>query len=255
MKMCPIMSTSEDALPLPGTADDRSRDRAVNHPAVAHVDADIFRLTFAPDCMTHSCRCRDDGDLQRNDACCQHGADVLVPEKAAILRRAAEVASVMKPRWRQQAGWFDERAPEEDPSAPEGILLRTATTDPDDDTSGCVFLEHTGERGCGLHRAALLNGFDPSEIKPSVCRLYPLSYGEKRLGLSPDFDRYSCANDDGPTVYQVMREAVLAMFGSELVTELDRAEAEIAGRRLRLLPRQATSGEPGPSLLKIRSGS
>jgi len=212
-------------------------DREVNHPQISLVDAEIFTVTFAPDCMTHSCRCRDVGDSQRNDACCQHGADVLVPEKAAILRRAVEVASVMKADWRQPAAWFDETAPELDPDAPEGIVLRTATVDLNDESSGCVFLEHTGARGCGLHSAALAHGFDPAEIKPAVCRLYPLSYGERRLGLSPDFDRYSCANDEGPTVYRLMREEVGAVLGAGLVQELDRIESEIVKRRLRLLPR------------------
>jgi hypothetical protein len=217
-------------------------ERQVNHPLIARVDVDIFTVTFAPDCMTHSCRCRDEDDSQRNDACCQHGADVLVPEKAAILRRAADVASVMKADWRQPVTWFDERAPELDPDAPEGIVLRTATVDPNDESSGCVFLDHTGTRGCGLHLAAMVHGFDPAEIKPSVCSLYPLSHIERRLGLSPDFDRYSCANDDGPSVYRVTREAVAAVFGADLVEELDRVESEILKRKLPILRRSASAG-------------
>ncbi len=249
------MDTSEDVLPSPEPGDGKPTDRAINHPRVTLVDVDIFTATFAPDCMAHSCLCRDDGDTQRNDACCQHGADVLIPEKALILRRAAEIASIMEPAWQQPARWFDERSPEEDPSAPGGILLRTATVDPDDESSGCVFLEHTGERGCGLHRAALANGFDPNEIKPAVCRLYPLSFGDGRLGFSPDFDRYSCANDEGPSVYRVMREAVRAIFGSELVEMLDRTEAEVAPRKLRLLPREPGSAAAEPKLSRIRSRS
>jgi hypothetical protein len=209
--------------------------REINHPLIAFVDVEIFAVTFAPDCMTHSCRCRDDGDSQRNDACCQHGADVPIPEKAAILRRAAEIASVMKADWRQPSTWFDEREPELD--ADVGMVLRTRTVDPDDESSGCIFLEHTGPRGCGLHRAALVHGFDPVEIKPTVCRLYPLTYDNRRLSLSSDFDRYSCANDDGPTVYRVMRQAVGEAFGPALVEELDRVESELTRRKLRLLPR------------------
>lgn len=211
--------------------------RKVEHPLIRSVEADIFTVTFAPDCMTHRCRCRDEGDSARDDACCQHGADVLIPEKAAILRRSAEVASVMKASWRDPARWFDERDPEEDPKAPGGILLRTGTTDPNDDSSGCIFLEHTGGRGCGLHRAALTHGFDPAEIKPAVCRLYPLSHDGRRLGLSPDFPRYSCASEAGPTVYRLMRGVVGAMFGEASLDELDRVEAQVLKRRLRLLPR------------------
>lgn len=222
-----------------GQSMDLSTDREVNHPLIGLVEVDIFTVTFAPDCMTHACRCRDEGDHQRNDACCQHGADVLVTEKAAILRRAAEVASVMRPEWRGRDMWFDESAPALDADAPGGIVLRTGTVDPDDESSGCVFLAQTGPRGCGLHQAALVHGFDPNEIKPHVCRLYPLSYDQRRLGLSPDFDRYSCAGDEGPTVYRLMRDAVAAAFGAELVEELDRVEAEVLRRRLPVLRRQA----------------
>ncbi len=212
----------------------------MKHPRIGLVDGDIFTLTFASDCMTHSCRCRDEGDSQRDDACCQHGADVLVPEKAAILRRAGEIASVLRPQWRQPATWFDERAPELDPQAPDGIILRTGLVDLEDESSGCVFLQHTGARGCGLHRAALVHGFDPAEIKPAVCRLYPLSYDGHRLGLSPDFDRYSCAAFDGPSVYRLMRGALGEMFGAPLVRELDRVESNVVKRKLRVVVAQAT---------------
>jgi hypothetical protein len=151
------------------------------------------------------------------------------------LRRAAEVASVLPAKWQDRATWFDERDPEEDPDAPGGIILRTGTTDLEDESSGCVFLEHTGARGCGLHRAALVHGFHPDEIKPSVCRLYPVSHLAGRLSLSPDFDRYSCANDEGPTVYRLMRDAIRAVFGDALIEELDRVESEVVKRRLRVL--------------------
>jgi hypothetical protein len=222
----------------------RQRAHAINHPLITHVDVDIFSATFAPDCMTHHCRCRDEGDAQRNDACCQHGADVLVTEKAAILNRAVEIASIMKTDRQDPARWFDARPPEEDPSAPGGIVLRTATIDPDDESAGCVFLEHTGARGCGLHRAALVHGFDPDEIKPSVCRLYPLTYGDRLLGFSPDFDRYSCANSAGPKVYRLMREALRAFFGAELIGELDRVESVVAKRSLRVVRAASASLEP-----------
>jgi Fe-S-cluster containining protein len=222
----------------------RKRTQEIDHPLITLVDADIFTVTFAPDCMEHSCRCRDENDVQRNDACCQHGADVLVPEKAAILKRAVEIASVMKADRQVPASWFDERFPELDPTAPEGIVLRTATADPDDESAGCVFLQHTGVRGCGLHRAAVLHGFEPDEIKPSVCRLYPLTHDEGRLGFSPDFERYSCANSSGPRVYRLMREALRATFGDGLIAELDRVESLIVKRSLRVLHDTNTSLEP-----------
>jgi hypothetical protein len=194
--------------------------------------------------MKHRCQCRDENDAQRNDACCQHGADVLVSEKAAILKRAAEIASIMKADRQVPASWFDERSPEPDPSAPGGIVLRTATADLGDDSSGCVFLEHTAARGCGLHRAALIHGFEPDEVKPSVCRLYPLTHDAGRLSFSPDFERYSCANSSGPRVYRLMREALRATFGAELIAELDRVESAVAKRSLPVLRDANVSIEP-----------
>jgi hypothetical protein len=217
----------------------------LNHPAFNSVDGAIFTLTFAPDCMSHACQCREEDNFQRNDACCRYGADVLIPEKAAILRRASEIATVLEPRWRNSERWFDENDPEKDPDAPGGILLRTATTDPTVETSGCIFLEHTGERGCGLHKTALDFGFDPAEIKPAVCRLYPLSAAKHRLGVSPDFDWYSCANDAGPTVYRLMRDVLQSIYGGELVTELDRLETQHLGRRLPIAP-HAAKAQPRP---------
>ena len=212
----------------------------VNHRDIQRVDRDIFRLTFTADCMTHKCRCVAEDGRQRNDACCQHGADVSVPEKAAILRHAPAIAAVLKPGRRDPAGWFDERDPERDPDAPGGIVLRTATADPNDDSSGCIFLQHTGARGCGLHRAALQHGLSPAEIKPKVCRLYPLSWSQGLLGLSPDFNRYSCANESGPTVYRLTRTPIADIFGMNLVEQLDAREAQLRRQHLRLLPRLPT---------------
>src|SRR5436190_19912654 len=82
---------------------------AIDHPQVRLVDREIFTLRFVSDCMSHECRCRDEKDLARADACCQHGADVLRGEKSAILRRASEIASVLKPEWKKPESWFDER--------------------------------------------------------------------------------------------------------------------------------------------------
>src|SRR6185369_4409763 len=208
---------------------------AVNHPLIQRVDSDIFRFTFAADGIQHQCRCRDEGDRRRADACCQYGADVLVGEMHAILRRARDIAPLLKPGRRDPEAWFDLRAPEHAPDVPGGVLVRTATADPRDESSGCVFLEHTGQRGCGLHRAALLRGFEPAEIKPRVCSLYPLTWSDDLLGLSPDFDSYSCAFDGGPTVYRLMRQTIAEVFDAGLADELDRVEAQVSRRALRVV--------------------
>jgi hypothetical protein len=208
---------------------------AVDHPRVRLVDREIFTLRFVSDCMQHGCLCRDEKDLARADACCQHGADVLRSEKSAILRRASEISSVLKPEWKKPESWFDERDPEVISEEPFVDVVRTGTTDLDVDNSGCIFLNHEGDRGCGLHAAALKHGFDPAEIKPSVCRLYPLSVDDGRLGLSPDFDRYSCANSGTSNIYGVLRSALGEMFGDELIGILDDLNRRFRVRRLKSL--------------------
>lgn len=212
VKRLPVLSEREQTTYLP-----------VAHERIRFVERAIFTASFPSSCEGHQCLCRDENDKPRLDACCQHGADVTVPEKEAILRRAREVASVLKPERRSPAGWFDERDPEEDPEAPFGFVVRTATSDLSSDHSGCVFLEHAQGRGCGLHLAAEKYGFDPGEIKPAACRLYPLSYSDGRLTLAADFARYSCANGGDADLYASVRSTLDHMFGGGLAEAIDQA--------------------------------
>jgi hypothetical protein len=212
LKRLPVLSESDEITYLP-----------VEHERIRFVERAIFAASFTSSCEGHQCLCRDEDDRPRLDACCQHGADVTVPEKQAILRRAQEVASVLKPERHSPAGWFDERDPDEDPEAPFGFVVRTATSDPSSENSGCVFLEHAEGRGCALHLAAQRHGFDPAEIKPAACRLYPLAYSDGRLKLSSDFNRYSCANAGNAEVYATMRSTLDQMFGAGLAEALDQA--------------------------------
>ncbi len=204
----------------------------VNHPVIHRVEADIFRITFAADCIQHQCRCREEGDRRRNDACCQYGADVLLPEKQAILRRAREVASILKPERRDTEHWFDERDPEEDPEAPGGILLRTATSDGNDETSG-LHLPRAHRRARlrpASRRAA--QRLRPRRDQAARVPPLPLSWSSRWLGLSPEFHDYSCAQDGGPTVYRLMRQVLGEVFDQPLVQELDRLESKVIRRRL-----------------------
>jgi Fe-S-cluster containining protein len=202
------------------------------------VYTDIFVVHFTPDCMTHACRCRDEDDRRLDDACCQHGCDVDLFEKAAILSRKDEIAAVLREPFRDPARWFDESDPEHDLQAyPSGTAVRSGLAGADE-ASGCIFLQHDS-RGCALHRAALESGFAPEEIKPAVCRLYPLALdGDRSLGFSDDFDRYSCAGEaGGPTVYRLMRGTIGDIFGRSLVRKLDQVERSQLGRRLPLAAR------------------
>jgi Fe-S-cluster containining protein len=202
------------------------------------VETDIFVVHFTPDCMSHACVCKDEGDRQLDDACCQHGCDVDLFEKARILARKDEVARVLAAPWKDPARWFDERDPEHDEQAyPSGTAVRSATQG-ETDNSRCVFLAHDA-RGCALHRAALESGFAPEEIKPAVCRLYPLAVdGDFCLGLSDDFERYDCAGDmSGPTLYRLMRGTLADIYGEALVRRLDQVERSMLGHRLPIAAR------------------
>ncbi len=209
---------------------------SLEHPRVREVDVAIFTATFAPDCMTHACRCEDEGGKQLDDACCQHGCDVDLFERDAILARAADVAAVLAPAHRDPSRWFDESQREADVDAPSGWVVRTATVRPGD-SGGCVFLEHDA-RGCALHRAALAADFAPESIKPAVCRMYPLTFGDGALCFSDDYDRYSCLGETGgPTVYRLMRPVLAQVFGDDVLEPLDRLEQKVLRRRLPLAPR------------------
>jgi Fe-S-cluster containining protein len=217
----------------------------LEHPVVRRVDPDIFRFTFAPDCLEHACVCHgwDEADAEAgpdpdaghrlDDACCRFGCDVDLYERDRILARAAEIAQVLPPHLRNPARWFDEEAPEIDTDTPSGVVIRTARHDMSKEAGRCVFLQRD-RRGCALHRAAVEAEFAPSEIKPVVCRLYPLSMTDGALGVADDFDWYSCAHHDGPTLYRVMRDTLLEVYGPEAIAALDDAEAQHARRRLRV---------------------
>jgi len=211
---------------------------------VRGVDPEIFGVTFAPDCVAHACACRGwdaalaaeegpdpDAGARLDDACCRFGCDVSLPERDRILRRSAEIARVLPPALASPARWFDESDPE---LTPAGVVIRTARHDMTAEAGRCVFLRRDG-RGCALHQAALVAGFAPSEIKPLVCRLYPLALEEGVLGLADDFSWYSCAHHAGPTLYRVMRDTLGEVYGPEALSALDGAEAELSRRRLRVL--------------------
>ncbi|MBI4510224.1 MAG: hypothetical protein HY698_11365 [Deltaproteobacteria bacterium] len=203
----------------------------VGHAKVKLVGDDIFLARFTSDCMGHDCRCVDEGNRLRRDACCQHGCDVDLLERDAILARAEMIAPLLKQRFRDPARWFDDSDPEEAPDFPSGTVIRTAMAGPGE-AGGCVFLEHDA-RGCALHRAAIEHRFDPAEIKPLVCRLYPLAFCDGVLSLSDDFYRYSCVQrPDDPSVYRVMRPVLGEIFGLDIVPLLDRCEKRVRRSKL-----------------------
>ncbi|HEY5921274.1 MAG TPA: DUF3109 family protein [Kofleriaceae bacterium] len=193
---------------------------ALDHPKFQRVEVAVFTKRVVADCMSHRCAMQDTHS-EKLDACCQYGCDVDLSERDAILARADAIRPVLAAEVRELP-WFDESAPEQDPDTPSGTVVRTAVHN-----DGCLFLAHD-RRGCAIHRAAAEQGWDFRGVKPTICRLFPLTYGDGAIMVSDDYPDYSCAYEPGaPTVYRVAREALGDIFGPELVRALDEAEARV----------------------------
>ncbi len=172
------------------------------------VDAVIFERHYFTACLDCSfC----------HDWCCQFGVDADDWHVGRILAHAAELeafTSIARDRWFA-------REVEDDPDAPGGRMWRTAVVD-----GRCVFLARAG-RGCRLHSFCLERGIDPHDLKPLVDGLFPLTYEAGVLCPADEaLDGTLVCLETGPTLYRGVRESLRYYFGDELVTELDRIEAE-----------------------------
>ncbi|HEY1813417.1 MAG TPA: hypothetical protein VGG74_13790 [Kofleriaceae bacterium] len=197
----------------------------LDHPRFTKAEVDVFVRRVVADCMTHTCAMHASGTVKL-DACCQYGCDVDMFERDAILARAAQIRPVLRAEARD-VPWFDESEPEHDPDVPSGTVVRTSVFE-----DRCVFLAHD-RRGCAIHRAAIEQGWDFHGVKPSICRLFPLSYGDGAIVVSDDYPDYSCAYEPtAPTLYRVARDTIAALFGQPLVVAMDAAEAKLHARRL-----------------------
>ncbi len=192
----------------------------IDHPRFKKVQRSIFVSKLAPDCMSHQCRLRKENDTLKLEACCQYGADVDIAERDAILSHADQIKSILDDEV-AELPWFTDTETE-DVDFPSGKFVRTRTHE-----GGCLFLKQD-KRGCSIHRASLEGGWDFDGIKPNICRLFPMSYESDAIVMSDDYADYSCAFEAGaPSVYQVGRPDLLAIFGSELVAALDLVEKSI----------------------------
>jgi Fe-S-cluster containining protein len=192
----------------------------ITHARFAKVQREIFTSHLSPNCMAHQCLLRTEDDRLKLDACCQYGADVDVGERDGILAHAEQIREILSPDVRDLP-WFKDEVTK-DVDFPSGEFVRTETHN-----DGCIFLSHD-KRGCAVHRASLEGGWDFHGIKPNICRLFPMSYDDESIVMSDDYADYSCAFEPGtPTVYQVGRPDLLAIFGQELVDELDKIEKTI----------------------------
>ncbi|HEX5060010.1 MAG TPA: hypothetical protein VFV99_11655 [Kofleriaceae bacterium] len=202
---------------------------ALTHPRFHRVEVAVFTKRVVADCMSHRCAMHET-HTEKLDACCQYGCDVDLTERDAILARRDAIAPVLAAEVRDLP-WFDESSPETDPDTPSGTVVRTAVH-----RDGCLFLAHDG-RGCAIHRAAVEQGWDFRGVKPSICRLFPLTYGDGAIMVSDDYPDYSCAYEPGaPTLYRVAREALRDIFGDDLVHAMDAAEALVLAAEPKRLP-------------------
>lgn len=204
---------------------------AIDHPRFHQVWASIFTKKLVADCMTHSCVYMEPEtgvDHHKLDACCQYGCDVDLHERDAILARAPEIRSRLRAEV-ADLPWFEAEI-EDDADYPSGQVVRSAVHD-----GGCLFLAHD-RRGCAIHRTSLEAGWDFRGVKPAICRLFPLSYEEDVICIADEYPEYSCAHVDGPTLYRITRDAFADIFGPELVTALDVAEAQVLAAQPKRLP-------------------
>jgi Fe-S-cluster containining protein len=202
---------------------------ALDHPKWNRVEMDVFTRRVVADCMSHRCAMHAT-HTEKLDACCQYGCDVDLYERDAILKRAEQIRPILRADV-ANLPWFDESKPEQDPDVPSGTVVRTATAN-----GGCLFLSHD-LRGCAIHRASIEQNWDFRGVKPTICRLFPLTYGEGLIGVCEDYHDYSCAYDPtAPTLYQVARDALADIFGPELVAAMDAVEARLAAAEPKRLP-------------------
>jgi Fe-S-cluster containining protein len=202
---------------------------ALDHPRFTRAEVDVFLRRVVADCMSHQCTIHATSTVKL-DACCQYGCDVDLTERDAILARAESIRPVLAAEVRDLP-WFDESNPETDPDTPSGTVVRTAVHN-----EGCLFLSHD-LRGCAIHRASLEQGWDFRGVKPTICRLFPLTYGEGAIFVSDDYPDYSCAYEpNAPTLYRVAREALADIFGEDLVRAMDKAEAIVLAQQPKKLP-------------------
>lgn len=176
---------------------------------ISFVHRDIFLKTFFARCLDcNFCY----------DQCCSYGADIDRQNVEKIQQRKEEILPFVRP---PEGEWFDsEYSYYEEYTGGEYTRIRTQGP-------RCIFISKD-QRGCGLHRYALSKGMDYHEIKPLVCILFPLSFGEGVLSVSPELDDNSLiCSGSGISAYQAMKNELEYYFGRELVEELDGIEKEV----------------------------
>lgn len=177
--------------------------------SISFVHRDIFLKNYFARCLDCSfC----------HDWCCSFGADVDILNVHRIRKHEEQIKSLIRPT---ESDWFDgEYEYFEEYAGRQYTRIKTQGP-------RCVFISKD-QRGCGLHRFAISQQTDYHEIKPLVCILFPLSFGEGVLTIAPELDDNSlvCAGP-GASVYRSLRDEVKYFFGHDLIEELDQMEKKV----------------------------
>ena len=180
--------------------------------AISFVHRDIFLKNYFARCLECSfC----------HDWCCSFGADIDIQNVERIQQQKDEIMPFIRP---SEVEWFErEYTYYEEYAGNQYTRINPQG-------SRCVFISKD-QRGCGLHRYALSKQLDYHEIKPLVCILFPLSFGEGLLCLAPELedDSLICAGA-GSSAYRSLRNELEYYFGHECVEELDAIENNSLGR-------------------------
>ena len=186
-----------------------TREYASGNMVISFVHRDIFLKTYFARCLEcNFC----------HDWCCSFGADVDIQNVEKIQQRREEILPFVRP---PEGEWFEaEYAYYEEYAGNQYTRINPQGP-------RCVFISKD-QRGCGLHRYALSKQMDYHEIKPLVCILFPLSFGEGILSLAPELDDDSLiCSGSGCSAYQSIRNELEYYFGREFVEELDGVEKEV----------------------------
>ncbi len=186
-----------------------TKEYASGNVAISFVHRDVFLKTYFARCLEcNFC----------HDWCCSFGADVDIQNVEKIQQRREEILPFIRP---PEVEWFEaEYAYYEEYAGNQYTRINPQGP-------RCVFISKD-QRGCGLHRYALSKRMDYHEIKPLVCILFPLSFGEGILSLAPELDDDSLiCSGSGYSAYQSIRNELEYYFGREFVEELDGIEKEV----------------------------
>jgi Fe-S-cluster containining protein len=177
--------------------------------AISFVHRDIFVKKYFAQCLQcNFC----------HDWCCSFGADIDIQNVERIQQQKEEILPFVRP---PEGDWFEA----EYTYYEEYVGNQYTRINPQGPR--CVFISKD-QRGCGLHRYAISKGMDYHEIKPLVCILFPLSFGEGILSLAPELDDNSLVcSGSGYSAYHSMRSELEHYLGREFVEELDEIEREI----------------------------